>query len=161
MSIFASAFGNETTWCGSSVWLECRPVTPEVASSSLVRTARSQSFDWLLSFLPSPNSRPHAPLPPFPGQSPTRFPLAGHLNAVDQPRSAPRGPSPGPLGAKKAGFAPTLQFFGPPGAPHLAHPPIHPSPHLPFPHHPISHPPHTKRPSSPHPHRPRPVFVYC
>ena len=40
MSIFASAFGNETTWCGSSVWLECRPVTPEVASSSLVRTAR-------------------------------------------------------------------------------------------------------------------------
>ena len=32
-------FGNENTWCGSSVWLECRPVTPEVASSSLVRTA--------------------------------------------------------------------------------------------------------------------------
>ena len=28
------------SWCGSSAWLECRPVTPEVASSSLVRTAK-------------------------------------------------------------------------------------------------------------------------
>lgn len=27
-------------WCGSSVWLECRPVTPEVESSSLFRTAK-------------------------------------------------------------------------------------------------------------------------
>ena len=26
-------------WSGSSVWLECLPVTQEVASSSLVRTA--------------------------------------------------------------------------------------------------------------------------
>ena len=29
-------------WCGSSVWLEYRPVTPGVASSSLVRTARME-----------------------------------------------------------------------------------------------------------------------
>ena len=28
------------TWCGSSVGLEYRPVTPGVASSSLVRTAQ-------------------------------------------------------------------------------------------------------------------------
>ena len=27
-------------WSGSSVWLECLPVTQEVASSSLVRTAQ-------------------------------------------------------------------------------------------------------------------------
>ncbi len=38
--IFATAMTETSlTWCGSSVWLECRPVTPEVASSSLVRTA--------------------------------------------------------------------------------------------------------------------------
>ena len=30
------------TWCGSSVGLEYRPVTPGVASSSLVRTARME-----------------------------------------------------------------------------------------------------------------------
>ena len=29
-------------WSGSSVWLECLPVTQEVASSSLVRTAEAQ-----------------------------------------------------------------------------------------------------------------------
>ena len=29
-------------WCGSSVWLEYRPVTPGVASSSLVRTAETE-----------------------------------------------------------------------------------------------------------------------
>ena len=33
---------NTTGWSGSSVWLECLPVTQEVASSSLVRTARAQ-----------------------------------------------------------------------------------------------------------------------
>ena len=31
-------------WCCSSVWLECLPVTQEVASSSLVSTAESLSF---------------------------------------------------------------------------------------------------------------------
>ena len=30
-------------WSGSSAWLECLPVTQEVASSSLVRTAESAS----------------------------------------------------------------------------------------------------------------------
>ncbi len=30
-------------WSGSSVWLECLPVTQEVASSSLVRTAEAQA----------------------------------------------------------------------------------------------------------------------
>ncbi len=30
----------EVSWCGSSVWLEYRPVTPGVAGSSPVRTAR-------------------------------------------------------------------------------------------------------------------------
>ena len=30
------------TWCGSSVGLEYRPVTPGVASSSLVRTAQKR-----------------------------------------------------------------------------------------------------------------------
>lgn len=30
-------------WCCSSVWLECLPVTQEVASSSLVSTAESLS----------------------------------------------------------------------------------------------------------------------
>ena len=42
--IFATAMTKTSllTWCGSSVWLECRPVTPEVASSSLVRTAEKQ-----------------------------------------------------------------------------------------------------------------------
>ncbi len=29
-------------WSGSSVWLECLPVTQEVASSSLVRTAQNE-----------------------------------------------------------------------------------------------------------------------
>ena len=32
----------QTGWSGSSAWLECLPVTQEVASSSLVRTARAQ-----------------------------------------------------------------------------------------------------------------------
>ena len=32
-------------WCGSSVWLEYRPVTPRVAGSSPVRTARSSKSD--------------------------------------------------------------------------------------------------------------------
>ena len=30
-------------WSGSSVWLECLPVTQEVASSSLVRTAQKRA----------------------------------------------------------------------------------------------------------------------
>ena len=30
-------------WSGSSVWLECLPVTQEVASSSLVRTAQQSN----------------------------------------------------------------------------------------------------------------------
>ena len=43
--IFATAMTETSlTWCGSSVWLECRPVTPEVASSSLVRTAEEQQI---------------------------------------------------------------------------------------------------------------------
>ena len=41
-------------WCGSSVWLEYRPVTPGVAGSSPVHTAKSTKqksfglykFDW-------------------------------------------------------------------------------------------------------------------
>ena len=33
------------TWCGSSVGLEYRPVTPGVASSSLVRTAKKALTD--------------------------------------------------------------------------------------------------------------------
>ena len=41
------------TWCGSSVWLECRPVTPEVASSSLVRTAeKQQEIAALFAYIP-------------------------------------------------------------------------------------------------------------
>jgi hypothetical protein len=32
-------------WCGSSVWLEYRPVTPRVAGSSPVRTARPAKSD--------------------------------------------------------------------------------------------------------------------
>ena len=31
--------GHKEKRCGSSAWLECRPVTPEVAGSSPVRTA--------------------------------------------------------------------------------------------------------------------------
>ena len=43
MTIFASAFDESAdalqVWCGSSAWLECRPVTPEVEGSSPFRTA--------------------------------------------------------------------------------------------------------------------------
>ena len=39
-----------TSWSGSSAWLECLPVTQEVASSSLVRTARAQVNKDLRSF---------------------------------------------------------------------------------------------------------------
>ena len=46
-STFASAKQSNKSsfqgWSGSSVWLECLPVTQEVASSSLVRTAQSAS----------------------------------------------------------------------------------------------------------------------
>ena len=34
--------GKNKKRCGSSAWLECRPVTPEVAGSSPVRTAEKQ-----------------------------------------------------------------------------------------------------------------------
>ena len=37
--------------CGSSVWLECRPVTPEVTSSSLARTAKKSTRNDGLLFL--------------------------------------------------------------------------------------------------------------
>ena len=38
-------------WCCSSVWLECLPVTQEVASSSLVSTAKqSLSIERLFRF---------------------------------------------------------------------------------------------------------------
>ena len=44
MTIFASAFDENAdvfqVWCGSSAWLECRPVTPEVEGSSPFRTAK-------------------------------------------------------------------------------------------------------------------------
>ena len=49
-SIFALVINNNKSvdktkrWCCSSVWLECLPVTQEVASSSLVSTAESLSF---------------------------------------------------------------------------------------------------------------------
>ena len=48
-SIFALVINNNKSvdetkrWCCSSVWLECLPVTQEVASSSLVSTAESLS----------------------------------------------------------------------------------------------------------------------
>ena len=35
---------NKESWCCSSVWLECLPVTQEVASSSLVSTAEASQF---------------------------------------------------------------------------------------------------------------------
>ena len=36
---------NEKRWCCSSVWLECLPVTQEVASSSLVSTAKRKPLN--------------------------------------------------------------------------------------------------------------------
>ena len=36
---------SDTARCGSSVWLECRPVTPEVEGSSPFRTAKTPSND--------------------------------------------------------------------------------------------------------------------
>ena len=52
MTIFASAFDESADafqfWCGSSAWLECRPVTPEVEGSSPFRTAE-QGTDFFVS----------------------------------------------------------------------------------------------------------------
>ena len=56
--IFAPVINNEQQklktkkrWCCSSVWLECLPVTQEVASSSLVSTAKqSLSIERLFRF---------------------------------------------------------------------------------------------------------------
>ena len=49
--IFAPVINNEQQklktkkrWCCSSVWLECLPVTQEVASSSLVSTAKASQI---------------------------------------------------------------------------------------------------------------------
>ena len=39
-SIFAVPKRENYCWCGSSAWLEYRPVTPGVAGSSPVRTAK-------------------------------------------------------------------------------------------------------------------------
>ena len=41
-------------WSGSSAWLECLPVTQEVASSSLVRTAHRATPKRLLFLYPFP-----------------------------------------------------------------------------------------------------------
>ena len=54
LRIFASAIEQancfNATWCGSSVWLECRPVTPEVEGSSPFRTAVTPDFQGFICF---------------------------------------------------------------------------------------------------------------
>ena len=59
-SIFALVINNNKSvdktkrWCCSSVWLECLPVTQEVASSSLVSTAKQiHSIEWIFCFYTS------------------------------------------------------------------------------------------------------------
>ena len=55
MTIFASAFDESAdvfqVWCGSSAWLECRPVTPEVEGSSPFRTAKKDEAICFVLFL--------------------------------------------------------------------------------------------------------------
>ena len=54
--IFAPVINDKITelikqvWCCSSVWLECLPVTQEVASSSLVSTAEASQIEKLFLF---------------------------------------------------------------------------------------------------------------
>ena len=42
IQLYLQSQNGKNYWCGSSVWLEYRPVTPGVAGSSPVRTARFQ-----------------------------------------------------------------------------------------------------------------------
>lgn len=49
---FESVIAHTNFWGGSSIWLEHRPVTPEVASSSLVYPVKSPLFRGFFFYIP-------------------------------------------------------------------------------------------------------------